>query len=44
MTYQGIVLKPYIALATFLTLATGAAVYRVRMRRRPAETPAIETY
>lgn len=30
MTYQGIVLKPWIAFATFLTLATGAAVHRFR--------------
>jgi APA family basic amino acid/polyamine antiporter len=28
MTYQGIMLKPWIALATFLTLATGAAFYQ----------------
>lgn len=44
MTYQGVVLKPYIALATLLTLATGAAVYRVRLRRTATETSTIETY
>jgi APA family basic amino acid/polyamine antiporter len=33
MTYQGITLRPDIALATFATLATGALFYR--FRRRP---------
>jgi APA family basic amino acid/polyamine antiporter len=44
MTYQGIVLKPYIALATGVTLATGALVYHLRLRSRPPESPAVETY
>jgi APA family basic amino acid/polyamine antiporter len=44
MTYQGIVLKPWIALATFLTLLTGAAVYRFKLRHGVPEAPAIETY
>lgn len=44
MTYQGVMLKPWIALATFLTLATGAAVYHFRLRQRAPEDPAIETY
>jgi APA family basic amino acid/polyamine antiporter len=44
MTYQGIVLKPYIALATFLTLVTGAAVYHFKIRHRAAESNAVETY
>ncbi|MEO8097878.1 MAG: amino acid permease [Acidobacteriota bacterium] len=44
MTYQGIVLKPYIALATFLTLLTGAAVYHFKIRTRAPEAPTIETY
>ena len=44
MTYQGIVLKPYIALATGLTLATGALVYRLRLRSRSPQNPPVETY
>jgi basic amino acid/polyamine antiporter, APA family len=44
LTYQGIVLKPWIALATFLTLLTGAAVYHFKLRQRAPEAPAIETY
>jgi basic amino acid/polyamine antiporter, APA family len=34
MTYQGITLRPDIALATFATLATGAAVYHFRRRAK----------
>jgi len=44
MTYQGIVLKPYIALATGITLGTGALVYHLRLRSRTPENPAVETY
>ncbi len=46
MTYQGIVLKPYIALATGVTLATGALVYhlRLRSRTRTPQSPTVETY
>jgi len=44
ITYQGIVLKPYVALATGVTLATGALVYRLRMRSRAPENPVVETY
>jgi APA family basic amino acid/polyamine antiporter len=44
MTYQGIVLKPYIALATGVTLATGALVYHLRLRARTPESPTVETY
>ena len=44
MTYQGIVLKPYIALATGVTLGTGALVYHLRLRSRAPENPAVETY
>jgi APA family basic amino acid/polyamine antiporter len=44
MTYQGIVLKPLIALATALTLASGALAYWLRLRTRPAAAPAVETY
>ncbi len=39
MTYQGIVLKPYVALATGVTLGTGALVYHLRLRSRtPRDT------
>ncbi len=44
LTYQGIVLKPWIALATFLTLLTGAAVYHFKLRKPAPEGPGIETY
>ena len=44
LTYQGIVLKPWIALATFLTLLTGAAVYHFKLRKPASEAPAVETY
>ena len=44
MTYQGIVLKPYIALATGVTLATGAVAYRIRLHSRVPSGPAVETY
>ena len=39
MTYQGIVLKPYIALATGVTLGTGALVYHLRLRSRTPSEP-----
>jgi len=44
MTYQGIVLKPYIALAAGATLGTGALVYHLRLRSRAPGHPAVETY
>ena len=44
ITYQGIVLKPYIALATGVTLGTGALVYHLRLRSRAPDRPAVETY
>jgi basic amino acid/polyamine antiporter, APA family len=44
MTYQGIVLKPYIALATGITLGTGALVYHLRLRSRGSGNPVVETY
>jgi basic amino acid/polyamine antiporter, APA family len=44
MAYQGVILKPWIALATFLTLATGALVHRLRTRQQAPQTPAVETY
>ena len=39
MTYQGIVLKPYVALATGVTLGTGALVYHLRLRSRAPREP-----
>jgi len=44
MTYQGVMLKPFISLATVVTLATGAAVYHLRLRAKPPDPPVIETY
>ena len=44
ITYQGIVLKPYVALATGITLATGALVYHWRLRSRTPDIPVVETY
>ena len=44
MTYQGIVLKPYIALAAGVTLGTGALVYHLRLRSRAPKNPVVETY
>ena len=44
MAYQGVILKPWIALATFLTLATGALVHRLRTRQQAPQSPAVETY
>ena len=44
VTYQGIVLKPYVALAAGVTLGTGALVYHWRMRSRAPASPAVETY
>jgi APA family basic amino acid/polyamine antiporter len=44
VTYQGIVLKPFVALAAGVTLATGALVYHWRLRSRAPENPAVETY
>jgi hypothetical protein len=38
MTYQGITLRPDIAVATFATLATGALFYRLRRRAKPSVT------
>jgi APA family basic amino acid/polyamine antiporter len=44
MTYQGVMLKPFISLATVITVATGAAVYHLRIKHRSPTTPAVETY
>jgi APA family basic amino acid/polyamine antiporter len=44
MTYQGIVLKPYVALASGITLGTGALVYHLRLRSRAPDHPVVEPY
>jgi len=44
VTYQGIVLKPYVALAAGITLGTGALMYHVRLRSRTPQNPTIENY
>jgi hypothetical protein len=44
ITYQGIVLKPYVALATGVTLGTGALVYHLRLRSKAPRNPGVETY
>jgi APA family basic amino acid/polyamine antiporter len=44
ISYQGILLKPYVALATSITIGTGALVYRMRLRSRAPEAPVVETY
>jgi basic amino acid/polyamine antiporter, APA family len=44
MTIQGILLRPYISLATVITVGTGALVYHVRLRTHPRPAPTVETY
>ena len=44
VTIQGIMLIPYIALGTTLTICTGALVYHWRSRPRPPDPPMVETY
>lgn len=44
MIIRGIQLKPYISLATVVTLVTGALVYNFRMRSRAPVAPVVETY
>jgi APA family basic amino acid/polyamine antiporter len=44
MTYQGVMLKPYVSLAAAVTLATGAAVFHLRLKSRAPESPVVETY
>ena len=44
VTYQGIVLKPFVALAAAATLGTGALVYHLRLRSRTPRNPTVETY
>ena len=44
VTIQGIMLIPFVALGTALTIGTGALVYHWRMRSRPPGGPGVETY
>lgn len=44
MTIWGIQLKPYISLATVVTVATGALVYHFRIRSQAPAAPVVETY
>src|SRR5258706_13096193 len=44
MIIYGILLKPYISLATVVTLVTGALAYHFRTRSRAPVAPAVETY
>jgi APA family basic amino acid/polyamine antiporter len=45
LTLQGSLQRPYISLATLLTMVTGAAVYHFKLRPGPpAAPPGIETY
>ena len=44
MTVRGIELKPYVSLATVVTVVTGALVYHFRIRSHAPEAPAVETY
>jgi APA family basic amino acid/polyamine antiporter len=44
VTIQGIMLIPYIALGTGLTIGTGALVFRWRLRPRTPDSPVVETY
>jgi APA family basic amino acid/polyamine antiporter len=43
IVFWGVQLKPFISLATVLTMVTGALVYHFRIRPRAPE-PAVETY
>lgn len=44
MIVQGMALKPYVSLATVVTVVTGALVYHFRLRSRDRESPPVETY
>jgi len=44
VTIQGIMLIPYIALGTGVTIGTGAVVYHLRLRSRAPDSPTVETY
>jgi APA family basic amino acid/polyamine antiporter len=44
ITIQGAQLKPFVSLATVVTVLTGALVYHFRIRSHAPEAPAVETY
>ena len=44
VTFQGILLIPYITLGTGITIATGALGYHLRLRSRSPKHPRVETY
>jgi APA family basic amino acid/polyamine antiporter len=44
MIVRGIQLRPYISLATVITVVTGALVYHFRIRSHAPVTPVVETY
>lgn len=44
MIIQGIQFRPYISLATVITVVTGALVYRYRLRSSPTVAGVVETY
>jgi len=44
MTLRGLELKPYVSLATIVTLLTGALVYHFRLRPRGEKPTTVETY
>jgi len=44
VSYQGILLKPYVALAAGITIGTGAVVFHLRLRSRAPDAPVVETY
>jgi APA family basic amino acid/polyamine antiporter len=44
MIIQGLQLKPYVSLATVITIVTGALVYHFRLRRRAPAASTVETY
>jgi hypothetical protein len=43
MIVRGVELKPFVSLAAVITIATGALVYHLRLKSRPAKA-AFETY
>jgi APA family basic amino acid/polyamine antiporter len=44
VTYQGILIIPFVTLATGITIGTGALVYHLRLRSRAPQAPVVETY
>ena len=44
ITLQGSLVRPYISLATLVTIVTGAAVYHFKLKSPPSGRPPVETY